>query len=277
MVIRNVEEIDSNELAGLLSAIRRVYGYDFTQYAEPSVMRRSIYFMNARMIRTVRELSGLLLTDENAFGDFVLNLSVTVTEMFRDPQFYACLRARVMKRLATYPFIKIWIAGCATGEEVYSIAILLKEEGLLNRSLIYATDINPQSLHHAKEGIFPMDLMKAYTLNYQNSGGEKDFSQYYVAHYDAALFDRDLRSNVVFAPHNLASDQSFNEFHLILCRNVLIYFNQGLQNKVINLFYESLCAFGILGLGNKESLVFTDRQKRFDAIDERQKIYIKTS
>ena len=277
MVVRTVESIDQEELRSLLITIRNIYGYDFTQYAEASLKRRLLYFINSRQIKTVQELTHLLMHDEAVFEEFVRNVSVTVTEMFRDPAFYACLRSRVIKRLATYPFIKIWVAGCATGEEVYSIAILLKEEGLLSRSLIYATDINQHSLHMAKTGIYPMDLLKAYTTNYLKSGGQKDFSEYYVAQYNAALFDKSLRDNVVFAPHNLASDQSFNEFQLILCRNVLIYFNQELQNKVMNLFYDSLCMFGILGLGNKESLLFTDKQRRFDAIDQKQKVFIKTS
>ena len=277
MVVRTVETISSEDLKMMLVAIREAYGYDFTQYAEASIKRRSLYFMNSRTIPTLQELSQMLLQDERLFEEFVRNLSVTVTEMFRDPTFYACLREKTMKRLATYPFIKVWVAGCATGEEVYSIAILLKEEGLLSRSLIYATDINQHSLHQAKEGIFPMDLMKTYTANYQKSGGQKDFSKYYMAQYSAALFDKSLRNNIVFAPHNLASDQSFNEFQLILCRNVLIYFNQELQNKVMTLFYNSLCTFGILGLGNKESILFTDKQQFFEPIDRKEKVFIKTS
>jgi len=275
MVVRTVETIDSGELQTMLAAIRDTYGYDFTQYAEASLKRRSLYFMNSRNIRTVSELTMILLGNDAVFEEYVRNLSVTVTEMFRDPAFYASLRSKVMKRLATYPFIKIWVAGCATGEEVYSLAILLKEEELLSRSLIYATDINQHSLGLARDGIFPMSLMKSYTTNYLKAGGQKDFSEYYVAQYDAALFDRSLKSNIVFAPHNLAVDQSFNEFQLILCRNVLIYFNQELQNKVMNLFYDSLCTFGILALGTKESLLFTDKQSKFDVIDKKQKIFIK--
>lgn len=277
MVVRAVDTIPSGDLKTMLATIREVYGYDFTQYTEASVKRRSLYFMNARNITTLQDLSRLLLADEHVFEEFVRNLSVTVTEMFRDPAFYASLRNKVMKRLATYPFIKIWIAGCATGEEVYSVAIMLKEERLLNRSLIYATDINQQSLLLAREGIFPMELMKSYTLNYHKSGGQKDFSKYYTAQYNAALFDKSFRDNIVFSPHNLATDQSFNEFQLILCRNVLIYFNQELQNKVMNLFYDSLCMFGVLGLGNKESLLFTEKQKCFDTIDKKEKLFIKTS
>ena len=275
MFIRTVETIDSAELQAMLTAIRDTYGYDFTQYAEASLKRRSLYFMNSRTIRTVHELTQALLNDDAAFEEYVRNLSVTVTEMFRDPPFYSALRTKVIKRLATYPSIKIWVAGCATGEEVYSLAILLKEEGLLNRSLIYATDINQHSLRLARDGIFALDVMKTYTSNYLKSGGERDFSGYYVAHHDAALFDRELKNNIVFASHNLAVDQSFNEFQLILCRNVLIYFNQNLQNKVMNLFYDSLCTFGILGLGNKESLLFTDKEGNFDVVDRKQKIFIK--
>lgn len=275
MVVRSVETIDSGDLNAMLDAIYQLYGYDFRHYAEASIKRRSLYFMNARKLTTVSQLSSLLLTDETLFEEFVHNISVTVTEMFRDPEFYACLRTKVIPRLATYPFIKVWIAGCATGEEVYSLAILLREEGLLERSLIYATDINQRSLQMARTGIFPMDLMKLYTTNYQQAEGRREFSEYYVAQYNAALFDRSLRNNVVFAAHNLATDQSFNEFQLILCRNVLIYFNQQLQNKVMNLFYDSLCSFGVLGLGNKESLLFTDKQGSYEPINQKQRIFLK--
>jgi chemotaxis protein methyltransferase CheR len=196
--------------------------------------------------------------------------------MFRDPAFYKSLRNNVLKRLATYPFIKIWMAGCATGEEVYSMAILFKEAGLLNRVLIYATDINQKSLQVAKEGVYPLENMKQYTSNYQKAGGKKSFSEYYMAKYDSVLFDKSLKQNIVFAAHNLAIDKSFNEFQLIICRNVLIYFNQKLQNNVINLFYESLCPFGFLGLGNKESLLFSDKKKQFEDIDRYEKIFMKT-
>ncbi len=276
MVVRNVESITSAELKTMVDAIRVEYGYDFTDYAEASFKRRSLFFMNGRNIASVKNLTELLLQDELVFVEFIRNISVTVTEMFRDPNFYASLRNIVIKRLATYPFIKIWVAGCATGEEVYSVAILLKESGLLDRSLIYATDINQHSLQQAKAGIFPLDLMKSYTSSYLTSGGEKDFSQYYITHDNAALFVKSLRDNIVFAPHNLASDQSFNEFQLIMCRNVLIYFNQRLQNRVFNLFYDSLCPFGILALGNKESLSFYDKRTSFEVLDKKEKIFIKS-
>lgn len=266
---------DQKEFKKLLDSIRFVYGYDFTDYAEASVIRRIDAFMTKRKIEALDVLGKLLLQDEKFFEEFIQELSVTVTEMFRDPRFYLSLRENVMKRLATYPFIKIWIAGCATGEEIYSIAILLKEEGLLNRSIIYATDINQNSIQVAKEGMYSIEHMKSYTDNYQKSGGIKPFSEYYKAKHNSVMFDKSLKQNIVFSPHNLAVDKSFNEFQMIICRNVLIYFNQQLQNKVINLFYESLCMFGFLGLGNKESLLFSDKKKCFEDIDRKEKIYMK--
>jgi chemotaxis protein methyltransferase CheR len=217
----------------------------------------------------------MILQDEKIFEEFIQEFSVTVTEMFRDPLFYKSLRENVLKRLGTYPFIKVWIAGCATGEEIYSIAILFYEEDLLNRSVIYATDINQKSIQVARDGVYPVEHMKAYTANYQKAGGAAAFSEYYRAKYNSVMFDKSLKQNIVFAPHNLAVDKSFNEFQLIICRNVLIYFNQKLQNKVINLFHESLCPFGFLGLGNKESLLFSDKKKQFEEIDRKEKIFIK--
>ena len=267
---------ENKEFADLLEAIRFVYGYDFTDYSEASVKRRINNFMTNRKITTVGILGDMILKDEKLFEVFIQEISVTVTEMFRDPTFYKSLRNHVLKRLATYPFIKIWLAGCATGEEVYSIAILFQEEGLLNRVIIYATDINQKSLQIAKEGVYPLANMKQYTSNYQNAGGKKSFSEYYMAKYDSVLFDKSLKQNIVFAAHNLAIDKSFNEFQLIICRNVLIYFNQKLQNKVINLFYESLCPFGFLGLGNKESLLYAEKKKNFEDVDQKEKIFMKT-
>jgi chemotaxis protein methyltransferase CheR len=268
--------IDTEELRELLESIRFVYGYDFTEYAEASIKRRIDYFMNANKIESLNALGKMLLKEEAFFEKFIQEITVNVTEMFRDPAFYKSLREKVVERLATYPFIKIWIAGSSTGEEVYSIAILLKEEGLLKRSVIYATDINQKALQTAKEGIYPMDEMKKYTTNYMKAGGKHTFSDYYMAKYNAVLLDKSLKQNIVFSVHNLAADKSFNEFQLILCRNVLIYFSQGLQNKVINLFYDSLCPFGFLALGNKESLLFTNRKQDFEEVDKKEKIFIKT-
>lgn len=269
--------INSAELRGFLESIRITYGYDFTDYAEASVIRRITNFMKSNKIGSLQQLGHLLLKDDAAFARFVLEFTVNVTEMFRDPTFYKSLRENVLKYLATYPVIKVWIAGCSTGEEVYSIAILLKEEGLLDRTMLYATDINQRALQAAKEGVYRMDLMKTYTVNYQKAGGKNSFSDYYTAKYNSALIDKSLKQNVVFSVHNLAVDSSFNEFQLILCRNVLIYFNQSLQNKVINLFHDSLSSFGFLALGNKESLLFSDKQKEFTDVDKREKIYRKES
>lgn len=263
------------DLKQFLESIRFVYGYDFTEYSEASVRRRVQAFMDTNKISSVKELGRKILKDEPAFEKFVQDITVNVTEMFRDPDFYKSLRKNVLGRLATYPFIKIWIAGCSTGEEVYSLAIMLREEGLLDRSVIYATDINQAALQKAKDGISPIDSMKSYTENYIKAGGKNAFSDYYKAKYNSVLWDKTLRQNIVFSVHNLAMDKSFNEFQLILCRNVLIYFNQGLQNKVIDLFYESLCVFGFLGLGNKESLLFAQKQKCFDEVDRKEKIYMK--
>ncbi|HZE85405.1 MAG TPA: protein-glutamate O-methyltransferase CheR [Puia sp.] len=267
---------DQEELKELLECIRFAYGYDFTEYAEASVKRRIDHFMSSNKIVSLGALGKALLREDAFFEQFILEITVNVTEMFRDPDFYKSLRENVIARLATYPFIKVWIAGSSTGEEIYSIAILLKEEGLLERSVIYATDINQKALQTAKEGVYSLGNMKNYTTNYLKAGGKNSFSDYYTAKYDSVLLDRSLKQNIVFAAHNLAADKSFNEFQLVLCRNVLIYFNQQLQNKVINLLYESLCPFGFLALGNKESLLFTDKRNMFEDVDKKERIFIKT-
>jgi len=274
-VTTTLADCSSEELKDFLESIRYMYGYDFTDYAESSIRRRIAHFMGMYSIVSVHDLGRILLKEENIFEQFIQELSVTVTEMFRDPTFYKSLRENTMKRLATYPIIKVWIAGCATGEEIYSFAIMLKEEGLLDRSIIYATDINQRSLQIAKEGVYPVEQMKEYTTNYLKAGGESSFSEYYISKYNSVMFDKSLRQNIVFSPHNLATDKSFNEFQLVICRNVLIYFNQQLQNRAINLFYESLCPFGFLGLGNKESLLFTDKKAFFDDVDKKERIFMK--
>jgi chemotaxis protein methyltransferase CheR len=267
---------DQAELKELLESIRFIYGYDFTEYAEASVKRRIDHFMHANKIGSLRDLGKTLFKEDAVFERFIQEVTVNVTEMFRDPPFYKSLQENVIERLATYPFIKIWIAGSSTGEEVYSVAIFLKEKGILERSVIYATDINQKALQTARAGVYHLKNMKGYTANYIKAGGQHSFSGYYVAKYDSALLDRSLRQNIVFSVHNLAVDKSFNEFQLILCRNVLIYFNQQLQSKVIDLFYESLCPLGFLALGNKESLLFAGSRKRFEDIDRKERIFIKT-
>jgi chemotaxis protein methyltransferase CheR len=205
----------------------------------------------------------------------LLDLSINVTSMFRDPTFYAAFREKVAPVLHTYPFTRVWVAGCSTGEEVYSLAILLQEEGLYERTRIYATDINEAVLERARDGVFPLDKMREYTENYLRAGGRRAFSEYYLAKYEGALFDRALTENVVWAPHNLVQDRSFNTFNVILCRNVMIYFDRGLQAHVHALFHESLDRFGILALGHKESLRFTELENRYEELDPVEKIYRK--
>lgn len=266
---------DGNEYVSLLESIHHVYGYDFKDYAQTSIRRRIEHYMSNQGIASIPDLQKTLLSNEDAFREFVQELSITVTEMFRDPLFFKRLREIVLPRLATYPFIKIWVAGCATGQEAYSLSIFLKEEGLSGKSIIYATDINQRSLHIAMDGIYPIENMQLYTTNYINAGGRNSFSDYYIAKYDSVLLDRSLRDNIVFAPHNLVADQSFNEFQLILCRNVIMYFNQQLQNKVVKLFYDSLGIFGFLAFGDKESLLFNDSKDLFQEIDRKEKIYMK--
>ncbi len=270
-----ITEIDHIEYKGLLEAIRFMYGYDFTDYAEASVKRRILHFMDNHKIVSIGDLGKVVLNDEHVFEEFVQHLSVTVTEMYRDPEFYKIIREVVIRQLETYPVIKIWIAGCATGQEVYSLAILLREENLLERSIIYATDINQYSLQVARQGIYPLSDMKGYTKNYLQADGKNEFSKYYTAHHGGALFDKSLIENVVFSPHNLAIDGSFNEFQLIICRNVIMYFNKQLQNKVIQLFYNSLCPFGFSGLGDKESLLVCELKDVFHETDRTNKIYRK--
>jgi chemotaxis protein methyltransferase CheR len=205
----------------------------------------------------------------------LLDLSINVTAMFRDPGFYRVFRNQVVPTLRTYPFIRVWHAGCATGEEVYSMAILLEEEGLYERSRIYATDINEVVLQKAKSGIFPIERMQEYTENYIAAGGKRSFSDYYIAKYDGALFNPSLTKNVVFSQHNLVTDRSFSEFNVILCRNVLIYFDKTLQARVLTLFYDSLAMFGVLALGSKESLRFSPYEECYEQINDREKIYRK--
>jgi chemotaxis protein methyltransferase CheR len=265
----------AEDLGHLLDALRTRYGYDFTGYAKSSLKRRIAHYMQTRRVPDYAVLEARLITNEEHFEEFIQELSVNVTEMFRDPEFFRSLRTHVVPRLATYPFIKVWIAGCATGEEVLSVAILLHEEGLLKRSRIYATDINQKALHAASKGMFPIDSMRLYTENYVRSGGTSEFSRYYHAHHNVVKFDEALMENIVFAPHNLAVDQSFNEFELILCRNVLIYFEQELQDRAIGLFHESLGNFGFMGLGSRESLMFRKNRPDFSDVDKANNIYMK--
>ncbi|MDT4953899.1 MAG: chemotaxis protein methyltransferase CheR [Acidobacteriota bacterium] len=268
-------ELEDIEIALLLEGLYRYYGFDFREYSPASLKRRILERMRAEKIETVSRYQERVLHDEACMERLLLGLSVHVTSMFRDPGFYQTFRQKVVPVLKTYPTVRVWHAGCSTGEEVYSMAILLQEEGLSRKSLIYATDISHEVLRKAKEGIFPLAAMQEYTGNYMKAGGKREFSDYYTAHYDNVIFHPSLKTNVVFAEHNLATDGSFNEFHVILCRNVMIYFNKALQERVHNLIYESLSMFGIFGLGNKESLKFTPREGFYEKLDSRDKLYRK--
>ena len=268
-------EIENIEVSLLLQAIYDRYGYDFRHYARASVERRARYVMSLERLNSISEMIPLLLRDESFFGRLVQHFSITVTELFRDPFVYRALKERVFPILRTYPFIKIWHAGGATGEEVYSLAILLKESGLYDRSTIFCTDFNDEALSAGKQGIYNIENIKGATLNYQYSGGECSLSEYYHAKYESVSMDKSLRKKITFANHNLVSDGVFGEMHLVLCRNVMIYFDTVLQNRVLNLFSDSLINGGFLCLGTKESLRFSEVEMRFDAFSEKEKIYRK--
>lgn len=263
------------EIELLLEGIHRHYGFDFRSYAYASVRRRLWKRIQAEGLRSVSELQAHVLHDPEVMERLLLDLSVNVTSMFRDPHFYLAFRTEVLPLLRTYPFIRIWHAGCSTGEEVYSMAILLEEEGLYDRARLYATDINDVVLQRARTGIFPLDRMQEYTENYMKAGGKRSFSEYYTAKYGGALFSSSLMRNVVFAQHNLVTDRSFAEFTVIFCRNVLIYFDKTLQQRVHGLFYESLVNFGILALGAKESLRFSKYEDCYERLHPNEKIYRK--
>jgi len=266
-------EISTGELEEVLSVLKHQYGYDFTDYARASLTRRFQKFMTDANIRSGYDLKYQLVNNAATFQHFLQTVTVNVTELFRDPQYYKTLHEKVFPMLASYPIIKIWHAGCSTGEEVFSTCILLKEAGLLDRAKIYATDINPKNLEKAKAGILPLHVMKDYTTNYIQSGGTKEFADYYTARYNNAIIKKELRDHVVFSQHNLVTDNTFNEFQLICCRNVMIYFNRHLQHRVMQLFYDSLSPLGFIALGAKESLLHTDIRKKFETVNSAAKIF----
>ena len=263
------------EIELLLEGVFRHYGFDFRSYAYASIRRRLWKRVDSEGLSSISELQARVLHDASAMERLLLDLSISVTAMFRDPGFYQTFREKVVPLLRTYPFIRVWHAGCATGEEVYSTAIMLEEEGLLERSRIYATDINDAVLQQARDGIFPLNRMQEYTENYIRAGGARSFSEYYTAKYVGALFSPALTRNVVFSQHHLVTDRSFSEFNVIFCRNVLIYFDRSLQNKVHALFYESLATFGILALGSKESRRFSQYEPCYEKLDARERLYRK--
>lgn len=268
-------EIERIEIALLMEGIYRHYGFDFRSYAYSSIRRRVWKRIEAESLPSISALQELVLHDRQAMERLLLDLSINVTAMFRDPEFYVAFREKVIPHLRTFPFVRIWHAGCATGEEAYSMAILLQEEGLFDRSRIYATDMNEIVLKKAKEGIFPLERMQEYTQNYLRAGGKQSFSKYYTAKYDGALLSRNLLKNIVFSQHNLVTDRSFAEFHVILCRNVLIYFDRTLQGIVHELLFNSLATFGVLALGSKESLKFSPNEPCYEVVDLSAKLYRK--
>lgn len=270
-------ELEAVEIRLLLEGVFQHYGYDFRDYASTSIRRRIVARMEAEAISTISGLQDRVLHERACMERLLLALTVHVTSMFRDPSFYLAFRRTVVPLLETYPFVRIWHAGCSSGEEVFSLAILLKEEGIYEKCRIYATDLSEAVLGGAKEGVFPLAAMKEYTENYQKAGGKTSFSEYYTARYDHALFKPSLRENVVFAPHNLVTDGSFNEFNVILCRNVMIYFNKSLQERVHGLLHQSFSHFGVLALGRKELLRFTPHETAYTAIDEPERLYRKVA
>ncbi|OBZ16252.1 chemotaxis protein CheR [Bacillus sp. FJAT-27264] len=268
-------ELEQIEIELLLDGVHRLYGYDFRNYALPSLKRRIWHHVHAENLSSISALQEKVLHDRSCFERFVYSLSIPVTEMFRDPGLFLTFRQKVIPLLRTYPYIRIWHAGCSTGEEVYSMAILLHEEGLYDKARIYATDMNDRSLQQAKEGVYEISKMQQYTKNYLEAGGTRAFSEYYTAKYNSVILQPYLRKNIIFAEHNLATDTSFNEFNVIFCRNVMIYFNDDLRNHVHGLFDESLGRFGVLVLGSKESIHFTRYSDSYEPLDRVEKIYRK--
>jgi chemotaxis protein methyltransferase CheR len=269
------EDKSEMEVSLLLEAFYHKYGYDFRQYSKAHIRRRIMSRMRLAGINDVSHIQSKVLDDQSFAYEFLQDLSITVTEMFRDQEFYRSVRENVIPLLKTYPFIKIWNAGCATGQEAYSMAILLKEEGLYDRTTIYATDFNQQALDRAKEGIYSNVKMEEYAINYQLSGGTAAFSDYFTSTYDRGIINQSLKKNIVWANHNLVTDSVFAEAHMILCRNVLIYFDINLQNTVQKLLYDSLIPGGILALGLKESLRYTSLSEKYTELDKKQQLFKK--
>jgi chemotaxis protein methyltransferase CheR len=259
----------------LIEAIYQVYHYDFRGYAAASMKRRLRTALLRFECQTLSQLQDRLINEPGFFGSLLNFLTVPVSEMFRDPGYFRAIRDQVVPLLRTYPSIKVWVAGCSTGEEVYSLAILLREEGLLERTLIYATDINPQTLEKAQAGVYDVDRIAAFTDSHQRSGGRSSLSDYYVAAYGRAVFDKSLRHRVVFSDHSLATDSVFAEVQFVSCRNVLIYFNRELQDRALRLFREALCHKGFLGIGSKESIRFSSEAGAFDDFVREERIFRK--
>lgn len=259
----------------LLQAVHRRYGYDFAHYSHGSLKRRLEHARRDMGFDRITQMLDCLLHDPRSFDSFLKYLSISVTEMFRDPTFHQAVREKVVPLLKTFPFVKIWHAGCATGEEVYSMAIVLHEEGFLERARIYATDFNKHSLDTAEKGVYPAKAMEIYAANYKAAGGKGDLRDYYSAGYDFAKMKDFLKASITFSYHNLVTDGVFGEMNLVSCRNVLIYFDKTLQERVLALFAESLRYGGFLCLGMKETLKFTAVEHLFEPVDSKQRVYKK--
>lgn len=263
------------EIRLLLEGVFLKYGYDFRDYGKAHVKRRILHRLGLSDLKTISDLQAKVLHDKSFFQLLLHDLSINTTEMFRDPDFFKEIREQVVPILKTYPYFKAWHAGCSTGEEVYSMAIILSEEDLYNRAQLYATDFNHTALQKAKEAIYPAGNMKEYTRNYIKAGGKSSFAEYYNARYDSAIINKHLKKNIVFSDHNLVTDSVFGEMHMVMCRNTLIYFNKSLQDRAIKLFYDSLIPGGFLCLGSKESLTFSAHRDLFEPFNQKLKIFRK--
>lgn len=268
-------QIENIEIDLLLEAIYRRWGYDFRSYARASIERRIRQFVTKAGCTSVSEMIPKVINNRDFFAKLAHYFSISVTEMFRDPFVYRAVRGKVVPLLKTWPHFKIWHAGCATGEEVYSLAIMLKEEGVYDRATIYATDFNEDALARARDGIYDINKLKVATSNYQKAGGKASLSEYYHAGYEAVAMDAALKDRIVFSSHNLASDNVFGEMHLVFCRNVMIYFNRELHNRALGLFTESLVHGGFLCLGTKENMQFTNANAYYEVVDDKARIYKK--
>ncbi len=264
---------DDPELASVLDAVYERYHYDFRDYSSASVRRRLTQGMRAMGCASFVDVREAIERDAAAFATLLEYLTVQVSDLFRDPAYFKVFRQRIAPVLRTYPSRKIWVAGCSSGEEVYSFAIVLAEENLLEKTILYATDISPTALRAAEAGIYPIDRMKTFTANYQAAGGTESLAKYYTANYSSAIFDRALRKNVVFSDHSLATDAVFSEVEVVSCRNVLIYFERTLQDRAVSLFQESLGMRGFLGLGTKETLRFSRNESAFDTFAPEERWY----
>jgi chemotaxis protein methyltransferase CheR len=265
------------ELKLLIDGIYHLYHYDFRDYSQASLRRRLKGALVHFKCETLSQLQDRVLREPELFNALLDHLTVQVSEMFRDPSYFRAIREQVVPLLRTYPSLKVWVAGCSAGEEAYSLAILLREEGLLHKSLIYATDINPRMLERAEAGIYSIDRIAGFTVNHRESGAKSSLSDYYTAAYGRAIFDKTLREHIVFSDHSLATDSVFAEVQLVSCRNVLIYFDRALQDRAVGLFCDSLCRHGFLGLGSKESLRFSGQESCFASFVPRERIYQRVS